>query len=234
MAFWHKLGKDGAIGELKQLDWTTANSTVQFLEATVRSNDEFHYIFCVLHHVSEKILNDPCELGKTVVMLPISRKDYSQRKKEGDDWKTVTVAQTPVEKWFCDYVEANQEAMEGYWQGTIVFNNNPVVFELMKSNPTMTSESLKLVDIKPLGEANYLKDAKIELPKKSSGSWGSGGKGQTEAEKLADRISFVQAALPANGKIDEILKSAYPDCTPEAIASIKQGLIASWLDKMFS
>ena len=202
MVFWYNPPKDSKFASLNCSDWKQVNSKIEFDELRFCSSDEFYYIyarcskFSGVQKMGEKDFTIDSKTEPVFLTFKVARKDYD--KWDYKEKKQVPTEQSRLEKWICKIVDGldptkaytgkldlqDSNILDIYLSG-LDTGGNPIDENLLK---TMQATSVSLEPIEP----THISDDEVKLPvdNKTKGSFG-GSKGQTELERLNDRLAFM-------------------------------------------
>ncbi|HEY9660522.1 MAG TPA: hypothetical protein V6C65_18870 [Allocoleopsis sp.] len=209
MTFWFTRAKDGEVSRLSILEPETINADIEFNEAhLINDGDTWLLVMNLKNHFGNIKGKEDVKPGENIC-FEIHGGDYQRRVKDGSDWKNVDAKPTPIESFYVDWFKQNELAGKYFGPGKIGFQNNPT----MLSMHGMNGIDLHAMD-KPhihtfksefiIPEASVLKGVKMPEVYKGKGSWGSRGGGQTEKQKLEDRLDFLHSLVAGNEKLDAI------------------------------
>ncbi|MBW4689608.1 MAG: hypothetical protein KME40_32080 [Komarekiella atlantica HA4396-MV6] len=177
-------------------NWAEANSQIDFSELGFCDDDSFYYVFAYVTKFNgiAKLRDDSWSFEPQLIQFKVAKKDYEKTDKEGKQQKVV---QSRLEKWLCKLFD---ELDEGIYSGSLSLQDCSMV----ESFVTGLDNSGKPVDPTTLKimQGTYASLELVEKPEKvlpediktpSGKSYSKGGyaKGQTELEKLNDRVSFI-------------------------------------------
>lgn len=196
MSFWYNKKDDAKLANLACSEWKEVNSKIEFDELGFARDESFYYIYSKVNRFTDvmKMGDKDFKIGKELVTFKIARKDYTKK-----DWKTkvdVQVPQSRVEKWVCsvfDVLDATKrykgflDLQDGNYLDTLLSGRSPEGKELQPEFLEMMQSTYR--DFKET-ESKEIGDDLIVVPAGYSGS--SYSKGQTEIEKIKDRIAILE------------------------------------------
>nr|MBD2342525.1 hypothetical protein [Calothrix sp. FACHB-156] len=180
-------------------DWSQLHTKFVFDELAFISDDNFYHVFAHATEISniEDFNNRSWKFDKGLVKFRVAKKDYEKEDKEK---KKVAVAQSRLEKWVCKLFAEREEGVT--YHGFINLQDDKYC-ELFVSGkdddgsqiePTMLARMEKMsATLEPVETVEHLSPEDFVLPTGKGGfsKGGFGGKGQTELEKLNDRVAFI-------------------------------------------
>jgi hypothetical protein len=216
MPFWYNVASEGSkFNSVACTDWNQINSMVTFDEVAVKSDDEFYYFFGWASNVTDviKVGEKNFNWEPQLLTLKIARKNY--QKYDRNLKKKVDAEQSTVEKLICKLVET-YDLSKVYKTAIQVQNSNLVkmladgvdtvgnpmskeLYDQMSGSYLTMTEVLQPIHIKP---------DELQLP--SKGNWGGSKGGQSESERLADRMLFI----------NQQVKLAFPGIEISSVADI--------------
>jgi hypothetical protein len=222
MAAFYNEGKDGSkFATIAITDWSTVNSSVEFDELRFASDDDFYYLFAQATKFTDvlKVGDKDWKFSPQLVTFSAARKTVQKwNKAEG---KKVDTPQSDVERLVCFLLD-KLDAEKAYG-GFISLQNTNFIKTAIEGKDAQGKDVPEVVREQILGTLGSLYEVETELIPKddikvpAKKAWGNGGsKGQTELEKLGDRLTFIAGQLKASG-IEYEVKSVY-DLAPEKLA----------------
>jgi hypothetical protein len=232
MALWYSEPKDfkgnasemAPFGQLSNMEPETINVRLIASEATFRETDTAWVMYGVFDSVNEKVGSKVEFVAGTLFYFEIHKGDWEKNKKDGEKWVKVPVAQTAMEKFYCEVFEERKELLtENYYKVVLNLQNNEMLFTMHNAG------TVNLHTIEPAFysfekvEPNKLKDVAIpELKAKGKGGWG-GSKGQTEAEKLNDRLTFLEQQFQPGSRLTKFMLDS--GMSESSIESVREQLL---------
>ncbi|MBH8553404.1 hypothetical protein I8751_13670 [Nostocaceae cyanobacterium CENA357] len=187
-------------------EWSEANSVISFDELGFCQDDGFYHCFAYATKVTEiGCFGDKnWKFEPQLVKFKLAKKDYQKEDKQKNK---VDVKQSRLERWLCDLFNGLEEGV--IYKGFINLKDDPYCdLFITKIDPKgqpipepLLKQMLSMsVDIEPVETPEHIKPEDIKAPN-GKGSWGKGGyggkPGQTEIEKLTDRMSFICSQVNA-------------------------------------
>jgi hypothetical protein len=200
MAGFYNAPKDGEkFSTIAFMDWNQINSTIDFEEFRFCSNDEYYYVFGVCNSVTDVIKSGDKDWRMPKgekLMLKIARKPV-KRKKDTPE------VHYEVEKLMVMQLEKIDPTKA--YAGQITLQQNGFVSMIVSGlDPAGKPVPQEQVDAFSSGffsvtekEIELIQDADMIIPKGWSGFGGKAG--QTELEKLGDRLTFIRNQIAAAG-----------------------------------
>lgn len=203
--------------------WLTLAATLEFSEFRFTSNDDFYFIFANATKLTDfkNFADLKAPWSECLVTFQVARKDYEQYQKAAGG--KVTVKQSRLEKVVCMLLAGLDPAVcysgELCLMDTSTLDN--IVSGLDKKGVQMSEEKiaglLETIGTFEIVEApEKITDADVGVPAQKNGS-GSYSKGQTELEKLNDRLKFLSihikvvmpdVAITNVSELTQVLKNA--------------------------
>lgn len=179
-------------------DFSNINSTIEFEELGIKSDDEFYYLFAYANKVTDILFTKggkEWSYTPQLVKLKIARKDT-----EKTDWQTkqkVAVPQSTVEKFYCKVIDDLD--LECIYSGSLRLQSIPQIEMVVTGSAygePLSDEMIKMTILSmcqflKIEETKHLNLDDLKLPTKTAYSRSS----QTEYNKLEDRIKFILANL---------------------------------------
>ncbi len=222
MPFWYNAASEGSeFNSLACTDWNQINSMIQFDELGVKSDDEFHHLFGWATSATDviKVGEKDFKWTPQLVTIKIARKNYQKYDRVAK--KKVDAEQSTIEKLLCKLLESYD--LSKVYKASVQFQHSNIVKMLVDGVDTMgnpmpdmvfDSMSSSYLSMEDVAEPGHIKLDKLQLPSKTN--WGGGSKGQTEYERLNDRIKFAT----------EQIKLAYPTLEIASVVDISNALEA--------
>ena len=194
-------------GKLSVMEPETVNLKLHFTEATFTENDKSWFLWAVFSHTNENVRgpNNITLKAGDLICLEIHKGDWGKSNWKDGKKETTQIKQAKWEKFYCDYLTANSEQLtDKYFMGFLSIEESEKLFAMHEQGKIdMHSEDFEYYRLVPV-EANILADKKIpEVAANGKGGW-SGSKAQSEADKLADRLNFIEQALAPESKFKAV------------------------------
>ena len=221
MAFFLDEPKDGEkFSSIRPIKWTEVSTVLSFDELRVASSDGKHRLFMVLNKDIKALAKDASGKSSPVekttgVLLQLDSK------RKPTTWQGKTTEVSRMEAFLNSQIDKLDNSKS--YKGSIALQDSPML-EMLISGTDATGQPIEpgfaatawaMIWNLQETEPNLIKPEDCTAPKGGSGSWG-GSKGQTELEKLNDRLEFFRIQV---AKVDPDYKVDSPfDLTETAIA----------------
>lgn len=179
-------------------DYENSNCRIDVLELRFQVTDIAVHLFIACHEISAGKKPDNWKSGHLVYMALNKTKYRHWDLKES---KAIDREPTLQERVFVKHFETLDP--EKTYSGYIVFNSMPAMLEQIEKG-LLTLEQLQMVVLSEVVEPKLLPET-LPTPKNGGKSWG-GSKGQSELEKLNDRLSFVKSQLGLDVEVKTMLE----------------------------
>lgn len=180
-------------------DYENSNCRIDVMELRFQVTDTAVHLFIAAHDISAGKKPDNWKSGQLVYMT-INKTKY--RHYDLKESKAVEREVTLQEKLFTKHFETLDP--DKTYSGFLVFNSMPAMLEQIEAG-TLTLEQLQMVVLKEVAEPKLLPET-LPTPKNGGRGYGGGSKGQTELEKLNDRVKFISEAIKPDSEIIKLLK----------------------------
>lgn len=181
-----------------------ARSPIQFAEARIIKDGEVYILFGFAESIGDiqQMGEKSWKFTPQLVQVNLHSQPYTKKSRKGNDWVSEQVHPTLIEKFLVSEFEANPDLFLGSvpFKGLINLENNiPLLTSLVygkgsdgKELPEAARFYLKasFIAVEPT-EAQQLTEAPVADKKGFAG----GMRGQTEAERLAEKMAFLKREL---------------------------------------
>ncbi|MGB3650866.1 MAG: hypothetical protein WBA41_06600 [Rivularia sp. (in: cyanobacteria)] len=199
MSFWYNKKDDAKIATLACNDWLESNSKVEFNELGFTSDDTFYLIVADATKFTDvlKMGDKDFKISNEIVQFKVARKNYVKK-----DWKTkadVSITQSRVEEFVCSIFDNLNSELR--YKGFINLQDGNYLNNLLTGKavdgqiiPENMLEMMKSTYLlfEEIEESKITNDL-LSMP--ASKGFSSYSKGQTEAEKIKDRVAFVDSQI---------------------------------------
>jgi hypothetical protein len=213
MTFWYNPSSQGGFASASCTKWNEVNSKIVFEEFGIKEDDSFFYIYGYAKSFTncKSFKDNNWVFEPQNISIRLAKKDYTKSYQD----KITEVKQSSIEKFAVDALAS--------WDKSRLYTGN-VYFQSLQQydwyvegtlEPAMKSAFIAgMFHTSPLDkEPQHIKlDDFVPVASGVSSIFnkGSGGRGQTEYEKLKDRQQFFL----------DFFKSAFPDEKVETIADL--------------
>jgi hypothetical protein len=216
--------KDSVFANVKPKDWNDANFTLKATEMRFLVTATSVFIFAMAEDVGEVVKwvdskkDESFKWQPQLICIELHAKPYKK-------WKAKEETQpAKVEQWACKKI-GELDHTKAY-KGMIAFQNNPMldmfITGIAANGQTLPPETLAMMESTAWQveetDTTLVPADKVAAPKSGGGSWG-GSSGQTELEKLNDRLEFIKQQLAASGATYEV--KSVGDLSPVVIDDLK-------------
>jgi hypothetical protein len=198
--FWYIAPKEGQkYAMIGSSNWSDTASKVEFDELGFISEDDFYHVYAYATKFKgiASFGDKSWEFKPQLVKFRVARKDHEKEDKEK---KKVVVTQSRLEKWICSLFGRLEEGK--IYSGFINLQDDEFCLTLAtgidhNTGNQIPEEVLRQMEkmqayVVEVTEPKHVLAEDIEIPKGKKGGFGYGGsKGQTELEKLNDRVAFI-------------------------------------------
>lgn len=199
MSFWYNKKDDEKVANLSCTDWSEVNSKFEFDELGFTSDDTFYLIVANATKFSDclKMGEKDFSLTEQLIKFKIARKDYTKK-----DWKTkqdVNITQSRTEKWLCQTLDALDGTKR--YKGFLHLQDGNFIDNFLTGKDSdgkeIPSDTLQWMatSYKSLEEIEEEKITSDLLSMPVTKSYGGYSKGQTEKERLTDKVSFAKEMM---------------------------------------
>lgn len=207
MGFWYNKKDDEKAANLSCTNWEEVNSKIEFTELGFTSDDTFYLIVANATKFSDciKMGEKDFTLTEQLVKFKVAKKDYVKK-----DWKTkadTNIVQSRVEKWICKIFD-NLNA-ELRYQGFLHLQDGNFIENFLtgkdQDGKEIPAETLKWMatsyeKLEEVEEKLITSDL-LNMPTyKSSGGFS---RGQSEKEKIEDRLKILETLVKDTWGINE-------------------------------
>lgn len=227
MAVFFNAPKDGSKFSSAWIkDWENINSNIEFDALRFTSDDDYYYVYMFAKKFTDLLnLSDKnWKFEPQLMAMQIQRKDVE--KWSSKESKKIPSVQSLPEKLVCRFLD-KCDASKTYKGFLALQNNGFVNTALTGIDPSGKPVPEALIEQIFSGfgnleeaESDLIADDDVKAPVKKS--WSGGSKGQSELEKLNDRLSFISAQIKASGYNYEV-KCALDICEFVVAERMKDG-----------
>lgn len=201
MGFWYNKKDDEKIANLSSTNWHECNSKFEFNELGFTSDDGFYLVVANAIKFSDvnKMGEKDFTLDEQLIKFKVARKDYTKR-----DFKTkqdIQVVQSRTEKWLCQVLEELDATkrykgflhmQDGNFLDNFLTGKDMDGKDILPETLSWMKSSYQLLE-----EVEVDKVVNELLTMPAAKSYGGFSKGQSEKEKLNDRLSIFESLATA-------------------------------------
>jgi hypothetical protein len=198
-AWYNPPTKDSKFATLAVTDWSNMHVRLDFEEFCIKEDDTFYYLFGFANEASDLVFvkaGRDWKFEPQMVTLKIAKKDYERW--DMTEKKSVPASQSKTERFFAK-IFSNLDLSKVY-TGKFGFSHMPLMdaYVLEENDGQPMAENVKEITVKTsfpvtvVDEPQKIKINDITIPTKSKAEYA---KGQTEYERLNDRLKFLETQL---------------------------------------